>query len=1447
MDSVPCGPENVTASVDCSTGELTVAWNISVPADNYTAIISRGMGETVHLPCPPTNVSAVHTCAPHPVPVSWVASASAKRYTVVAVSSKGHTSECTTNTTSCSLPGLMCGEVYTIRVLGADDNCRGHQGNTVTLTTEPCSPINVSSQLMCHAGASQVLWAPSANAVSYTVTATSNGPPLTCSSPSPNCTLSNLICGQAYDISVEASDGTCISNYSAPFRQDPVPCAPANITTNLICCTNDLTVNWSTIAIPLNYSIIAKPLTGNISSVICDTSGDSCNLQGLQCGSAYNVSVKASSGSCSGPYSLPETVHTAPCPPQDLTAVSDCGSNSLRVSWKASGGSASYITIVTGPKGFIETCISTNLTCSFFGLECASQYNITLTSQDSQCTSSSSQTALMTGPCDPVNVTSVLQCGSDMAAVSWAAAPGAVAYNVLAKDHSSQDYTSCRSNTTSCKLNQLQCGKVYNLTVWTEGATCNSTGSSGTTLMTAPCSPMVKNSTLICGTNSSSLSWMPMADAINYVVNATSTSGQKVHCSSATANCTLMDLICSETYTTTITAQGSQCDSAPGPSINITTAPCSPTITSTQFDCDTKKAVFSWTNPKGQLRFKAQVSGEKLQVVCPTMNTSCEFHDLPCGLDLKLTVQAEGAQCSSPPSVSEMLETVPCAPENVSAALVCSNHSALVSWVGSPSATGYNVTAMGQEGRTRQCHSNTTSCQIPDIHCGETYNVTVTPFSKTCTGNPSSSYVLKTGLCAPSNVTVSKSCQDSIVSWSHVPGADMVIATATADDGHTHTCRSNYSNSCNFTDLHCGETYNVTVVTVDRGCKSEPSSAIEIKTAMCPPTNLTAQVSCDTNALTLTWDPSPASWVTYKLKYEMVGGQLPPAVNTTSNTSHTLTNLRCGQRYAFSIAAQEGPCSSRFSPPINISTAPCQPTNFSAHVDCGTNRGNFSWVEMAEAGFYTVEVKGQHGHVASCSTNDTSCSIKLHCGRSYSASLVASTESCNSTKHANIHFESAPCLPDDVSADLECNTNVMNVTWTRTPGSDDYTAWAIGTDGHRASCNSSSDSCLIHGLQCGKVYEVAVTSSSIHCEVLAGSDYKVQSAPCKPENTSVHQNCSNNLVTVMWKQSSTTQNYTVKAVSDSGVNSTCESMESRCSFLDLSCGQQYTFTVMGHTNVCMSEMSAPIEKLTAPCPPSNVSALLNCTTRKAMVSWSSAAAASAYSVQALSASGHNSSCSEMGTSCYLDNLLCGQEYSVVVEAMHTGCPGPASSPARLTTEPCTPMNLSVYYNVSSAKVMWAAGRGASSYSVKAVTDQGLMSTCNTNNKTSCHLNGLQCGQIYNVTVMARNQACNSMISETHSLITEPCPPTNVQANMTCEELSATVSWDQSKHSVGYVAYFDNQNGHYTQCVASQSEFQCVVSGLMCGTVYKVWVKALGWQYNSSDSRVVSFTSGNAYW
>lgn len=90
--------------------------------------------------------------------------------------------------------------------------------------------------------------------------------------------------------------------------------------------------------------------------------------------------------------------------------------------------------------------------------------------------------------------------------------------------------------------------------------------------------------------------------------------------------------------------------------------------------------------------------------------------------------------------------------------------------------------------------------------------------------------------------------------------------------------------------------------------------------ALCPTSNMIGQINCDTNTLTVTWDPSLVTGTSYTLRTERIGSALPPLVHTTTNTSHVFTDLLCGQRYAFSIATQDGDCPSSYSPSIEMST-----------------------------------------------------------------------------------------------------------------------------------------------------------------------------------------------------------------------------------------------------------------------------------------------------------------------------------------------------------------------------------------------------------------------------------------------------------------------------------------------------------------------------------------------
>lgn len=220
-------------------------------------------------------------------------------------------------------------------------------------------------------------------------------------------------------------------------------------------------------------------------------------------------------------------------------------------------------------------------------------------------------------------------------------------------------------------------------------------------------------------------------------------------------------------------------------------------------------------------------------------------------------------------------------------------------------------------------------------------------------------------------------------------------------------------------------------------------------------------------------------------------------------------------------------------PLISFLTAPCPPTNLTARADCGTNLGTLKWTPSVHAISYTATMSGTHGHVVSCSSNTTTCSAKLDCGHQYSAVVIASSATCNSSTGASLTFDSgttsdsacrgafnvpfcfeaqnswmngsivhltllflptAPCLPDRVVADLDCNVNSFVVQWRGSIGDlDSYMAIAIGSDGTHATCDTTNTSCVIPRLKCGLSYNIVVTTSSVDCGTIEGSDYSMHS------------------------------------------------------------------------------------------------------------------------------------------------------------------------------------------------------------------------------------------------------------------------------------------------------------------------------------------------------------------
>ncbi|XP_034531079.1 uncharacterized protein LOC117806306 [Notolabrus celidotus] len=1464
MESVPCGPE-LKADLDCRSGELTIGWNASSKAEGFMADISNsdktmtyttsepalridtlecGKDYTVkvmsyngtcvsqpsllpvgQIPCVPTNVVANRVCGQSSVQVTWLESLGAFSYQAAAVDKNGQHLLCSSNGTSCRLEGLMCSQVYSVGVAAVNHNCSSNESSAQTLQTAPCPPSQFNALMNCANDSAMLTWNSSPNAVSYTGKAVNaDGHSVTCDAGmNLGCQLYGLQCGKNYTFTVSASDGDCQSPDSEPVILTTAPCAVQHIVNMLNCSTNTLSITWGPGSMPANYS--ATALAGDGTELQCMTEGSRCVMTDLKCGQQYSVTVRAMSNTCDGHSGVPQIVNSVPCVPEGIRGVVDCATNTLQASWNATAGAASYNATLKGTGGFVSSFTSNNESYVFSGLECAQMYMLSVTAVNDRCMSSEGAViTAKTAPCDPTNVAASLHCPTGVATVTWLPSAGADDYNVLAEANGHMD--SCNSTGVSCELTQLQCGEDYTLTVLAGDGKCDSSVLSKTNVTTAPCAPVILDHSLDCVSNHALVTWIEDEDAMSVTVNASSSHGHSTSCSSSNTNsCVLDDLMCGRTYTVQAFAQGYQCLSEPSSTFQIVTSPCTPPNVEHTYSCDTGIALLSWDETLGRESFYAHVYSDNHMAFCNTSETDCTLSSLLCGHLYYVDVIAVAGHCNSSVPGRTQIQTAPCAPMNLSATLMCENNTALVSWDQSAGAVSYKAVANGRDGDVKACTTNDTSCLLPNMHCAQTYVIMVTPFSEGCKGFDSYPYNYMAGPCPPTNVHVSLQCIGNIglVTWDAALQADLYVATAVpfAADEHDHTCSSN-GTSCSLTDLHCGETANVTVVTIERGCMSKPSLPFTFQSVICPPSGVIGVPTCANNDITVSWDPSPETGVDYFVHSQKEGGSTENI--STTQTSHVLTGLQCGELYTLSVAASDSECTSNLSVPIQTETAPCPPTNLTVRVECGTNLGNLTWAPSTHAISYTATVTGTHGHVVSCTSNTTNCAVKLDCGHRYSAFMIASSATCNSSRGESLSFDSAPCLPDNVVALLDCEANSFAVQWRASVvDTGTYTALAIGSDESRVSCDALTTNCTIENLKCGLNYSIVVTTSSVDCGIIEGSDYVMMSAPCKPVDVLVNLQCSTNLALVTWGNSGPDQTQVVSAVNNRGGVIGCNSTNSNCTFNQLRCGETYTVSVVGHTDTCSSDAAvaeAPLQ--TAPCVPTLPVAYVDCQTGITSITWDSAFGATSYTIYAHGNLGHHAERNSTDTNYNFPDLPCGQNYSITVMARHETCVSLASQTIYVSTGPCPHSSLKANRdcNTNTAMVSWMPGSGILYYNASAEAfDIVDLQGCSTNG-SSCNISSLRCGESYRVSVSGQGERCISPARDWNRIITAPCPPTQLMVDSSCESNNILVSWQASQGSLSYMAVAENKEGREWSCNTTSTA--CQISSLPCGQQFQVY-------------------------
>lgn len=86
-------------------------------------------------PCVPMNAQGRLDCVTNSAWVTWDPSDGASSYVVLAQEAEGHTSNCTSASSPCSVPDLKCGTSYTFHVTAANPHCSSNHSETFEIET----------------------------------------------------------------------------------------------------------------------------------------------------------------------------------------------------------------------------------------------------------------------------------------------------------------------------------------------------------------------------------------------------------------------------------------------------------------------------------------------------------------------------------------------------------------------------------------------------------------------------------------------------------------------------------------------------------------------------------------------------------------------------------------------------------------------------------------------------------------------------------------------------------------------------------------------------------------------------------------------------------------------------------------------------------------------------------------------------------------------------------------------------------------------------------------------------------------------------------------------------------------------------------------------------------------------------------------------------------------
>nr|XP_057928957.1 fibronectin type III domain-containing protein 7-like [Doryrhamphus excisus] len=409
----------------------------------------------ITFPCPPESLAVVESVEAN-CTMSWDMVPYADSYTAYIKIGDGSEETCNTTGNNCTFH-CQCGYTHLLSVFAFNDAGPSPQGPVINHTTLPCCPEDVSVSLVS-TETLEITWTASMGADLYETRAADNSEVILCNDTAPVCALSDLSCDSPYSVVVTPCNDISGCNRACQYHtKDTAPCMPMNMQLhhkNSSC----VTVSWTANNRAANYSVSAVGADGIHT---CMSSGSSCDITGLPCGSIYEVTTIATSAAGQSLPSYSETLETEPCCPVSLT-VDQATQAMSNLSWSHAKGAYSFMASLTSPRGDAR-CHTQDHHCLMGCITCGTNYTVTMevyshSGRSANCT----YEGFSSSACCPSGVRLYKMAGNSLR-VHWRTTGGS--HHYVAEMLGSNNYTCISAGENSCEVPNVQCGEMYHIVV----------------------------------------------------------------------------------------------------------------------------------------------------------------------------------------------------------------------------------------------------------------------------------------------------------------------------------------------------------------------------------------------------------------------------------------------------------------------------------------------------------------------------------------------------------------------------------------------------------------------------------------------------------------------------------------------------------------------------------------------------------------------------------------------------------------------------------------------------------------------------------------------------------------------------------------------------------------------------------------------------------------------